>query len=194
MKETTVDWVFTKPDPESPGGHMWIKYKDTYHNKKLNKILPSTRVYFRDGDSYSFARNKPVDERPLIKQSIIGLKALFKHYTGKTPVTSNYFALRSLFYQHIYRSFDPEQVINDARDLIGKTIYENPLQLQLQFERATREQQLESKMTEEYKLCTIDTLERLIQMEEFKDFIDWPKYNAMKNAYAELQRRQTKGE
>lgn len=194
MKETTVDWVFTKPDPESPGGHMWIKHKDKYYNKKLNKTIPSTIVYFRDGSSYSFARNIPVDERPLIKQSIKGLQALFKFYTGRTAVTNNYFALRSMFYQHIYRSFDPEQVINDARDLIGKTIYENPMQLQLQFEKATREKRLESKLTEEYMLCTVDTLERLIQMEEFKDYIDWTKYNAMKTAYAELQRRQIKGE
>ena len=188
---TTTDWIFTYPDPESPGGHTWVKVPDTYFNKKLNKVLHTSKVFFRNGVVQNFERRTPVLERQLIRQSVVGLADLFKHYTGKTPTTSNYFMLRSLFYQHIYRSFDPDQVINDARDLIGKTIYEDPMQLQLQFKEFNKKKSLVDHYYNEYLMASIHTLETLIQMEHFKDYIEWDKLNGMEKAYAELRRKET---
>jgi hypothetical protein len=189
-----VDWVFTYPDAEAPGGHTWVKVPDTYYNKKMQTNMYTTKVFFRNGVVQNFERRIPVEERQLIKQSVIGLAAIFKHYTGKTVTTSNYFKLRSLFYQYIYRSFDPEQVINDARDLIGKTIYEDPLQLQLMFDKQTKQQDLEDMYARDFLQVETSMLESLIQLEYNKEFIEWPKYNGMKRALAALKEMQEKGE
>jgi hypothetical protein len=188
MKQTT-DWIFTYPDSLSRGGHIWKKVPDMYFNKKHNKMIYTSKVFFRNGVEQNFERNIPVEQRQLIVQSVKGLSDLFYHYTGRRVTTTNYFVLRSLFYQHIYRNFDPEQVINDARDLIGKTIYEDPLQLQIMFEENTRQKRIEDKMYKEYLMCRPETLDTLIQMEEHKEFIDWPKYNAMRKAFAELKQK-----